>query len=50
MPRRRRRGPTPASCGTRRADPEALYGFYARHGESENWIKDFKLHITRRIV
>jgi len=30
---------------TRRADPEALYGFYARRGESENWIKDFKLHI-----
>jgi Transposase DDE domain group 1 len=29
---------------TRRADPEALYGFYARRGESENWIKDFKLH------
>ena len=35
---------------TRRADPEAHYGFYGRHGESENWIKDFKLHITRRIV
>ena len=30
---------------TRRADPEALYRFYARRGESENWIKDFKLHI-----
>jgi hypothetical protein len=25
--------------------PRDLYGFYARRGESENWIKDFKLHI-----
>jgi hypothetical protein len=23
----------------------ALYGFYARRGEGENWIKDFKLHV-----
>jgi Transposase DDE domain group 1 len=30
---------------TRRADPKELYEFYARRGESENWIKDFKLHI-----
>jgi len=30
---------------TRSDDPKALYGFYARRGESENWIKDFKLHI-----
>jgi hypothetical protein len=29
---------------TRTEDPEELYGFYARRGESENWIKDFKLH------
>ena len=25
--------------------PEELYAFYARRGESENWIKDFKLHV-----
>jgi hypothetical protein len=31
---------------TRRTDdPETLYGFYARREESENWIKDFKVHI-----
>ncbi len=30
---------------TRSDDPKALYGFYARRGERENWIKDFKLHI-----
>lgn len=30
---------------TRRDAPKALYEFYARRGESENWIKDFKLHI-----
>jgi hypothetical protein len=30
---------------TRTEDPEDLYGFYARRGESENWIKDFKLHM-----
>jgi hypothetical protein len=31
---------------TRRDDkPKALYEFYARRGESENWIKDFKLHM-----
>ncbi len=30
---------------TRTGEPKALYEFYARRGESENWIKDFKLHI-----
>ena len=30
---------------TRTADPKELYAFYARRGESENWIKDFKLHV-----
>ena len=25
--------------------PEELYEFYTRRGQSENWIKDFKLHI-----
>jgi hypothetical protein len=30
---------------TKRDAPEELYGFYAKRGESENWIKDFKLHI-----
>jgi hypothetical protein len=30
---------------TRSADPKELYEFYARRGESENWIKDFKLHM-----
>ena len=25
--------------------PKELYEFYAKRGESENWIKDFKLHI-----
>jgi hypothetical protein len=30
---------------TRTDGPKDLYGFYARRGESENWIKDFKLHI-----
>jgi hypothetical protein len=30
---------------TRRDAPEELYEFYARRGESENWIKDFKLHM-----
>jgi hypothetical protein len=29
----------------RSADPKELYEFYARRGQSENWIKDFKLHI-----
>jgi hypothetical protein len=29
---------------TKTEDPEDLYGFYARRGESENWIKDLKLH------
>lgn len=28
---------------TRKGDPLALYGFYVRRGESEGWIKDFKL-------
>jgi len=31
-------------------DPKDLYEFYARRGESENWIKDFKLHMRRPIV
>jgi hypothetical protein len=30
---------------TRREGPKELYEFYARRGESENWIKDFKLHV-----
>jgi hypothetical protein len=30
---------------TRTEEPEELYGFYARRGESENWIKDFKVHM-----
>jgi hypothetical protein len=31
---------------TRRSDdPKELYEFYARRGESENWIKDFKLQM-----
>lgn len=30
---------------TRADEPKALYEFYARRGEGENWIKDFKLHI-----
>jgi hypothetical protein len=30
---------------TRHDEPKELYEFDARRGESENWIKDFKLHI-----
>lgn len=31
---------------TRTEEPKkALYEFYARRGEGENWIKDFKLHL-----
>jgi hypothetical protein len=30
---------------TRGEGPKELYEFYAKRGESENWIKDFKLHI-----
>ena len=30
---------------TRHDEPKELYEFYARRGESENWIKDFKLHM-----
>ena len=30
---------------TRNDGPKALYEFYARRGEAENWIKDFKLHV-----
>jgi hypothetical protein len=30
---------------TRNDEPKALYEFYARRGEAENWIKDFKLHV-----
>jgi hypothetical protein len=29
----------------RSADPKELYEFYARRGQSENWIKDFKVHM-----
>jgi hypothetical protein len=30
---------------TRNDEPKALYEFYAKRGEGENRIKDFKLHI-----
>jgi hypothetical protein len=30
---------------TRPDAPKELYEFYAKRGQSENWIKDFKLHI-----
>jgi hypothetical protein len=30
---------------TRTEGSEDLYGFYVRRGQSENWIKDFKLHL-----
>ena len=30
---------------TREDAPKHLYEFYARRGEGENWIKDFKLHV-----
>ena len=30
---------------TRSDEPKELYEFYAKRGESENWIKDFKLHV-----
>ncbi len=30
---------------TRADEPKALYEFYARRGEGENWIKDLKLHM-----
>src|SRR5215204_911871 len=30
---------------TRSDKPKALYEFYARRGEAENWIKDFKVHL-----
>jgi hypothetical protein len=30
---------------TRTDAPKDLYEFYVRRGESENWIKDFKLHL-----
>jgi Transposase DDE domain group 1 len=30
---------------TRTDEPKALYEFYARRGESENWIKGFKVHL-----
>lgn len=30
---------------SRTDEPKELYEFYARRGESENWIKDLKLHI-----
>jgi Transposase DDE domain group 1 len=30
---------------TRAEEPKTLYEFYARRGETENWIKDLKLHM-----
>lgn len=30
---------------TRSDAPKELYEFYAKRGEAENWIKDFKLHV-----
>ena len=30
---------------TREDAPKELYEFYARRGEAENWIKDFKVHM-----
>jgi Transposase DDE domain group 1 len=30
---------------TRTDEPRDLYTFYVRRGESENWIKDFKVHM-----
>jgi hypothetical protein len=30
---------------TRSEEPKDLYEFYAKRGEAENWIKDFKVHI-----
>jgi Transposase DDE domain group 1 len=30
---------------TRTEEPNALYEFYAKRGEAENWIKDLKLHM-----
>jgi hypothetical protein len=30
---------------SRSDEPEDLYDWYIRRGESENWIKDFKLHL-----
>ena len=30
---------------TRPDAPKELYEFYAKRGQSENWIKDFKVHI-----
>jgi len=30
---------------TRAEEPKALYEFYTRRGETENWIKDLKLHM-----
>jgi Transposase DDE domain group 1 len=30
---------------TRADGPKVLYEFYARRGEAENWIKDFKVHM-----
>ena len=33
------------TVSTRAVGPKELYEFYVRRGESENWIKDFKLQI-----
>jgi hypothetical protein len=30
---------------TRTDEPQTLYEWYVRRGESENWIKDFKVHL-----
>ena len=30
---------------TRSEEPKDLYEFYAKRGEAENWIKDFKVHL-----
>ena len=32
---------------TRNDEPKELYEFYVKRGASENWIKDFKLHLPR---
>jgi hypothetical protein len=40
------RGPTGVSWSQpRREGPKELYEFYAQRGETENWIKDFKVHM-----
>ena len=34
---------------TKEDEPKTLYEFYSRRGEGENWIKDFKLYVTKPI-